>query len=106
MMASNSKRIIVLAVISTVTACSQLLFADMNTQKINLPHKIDTWTLSGPVRPINAENIFEYMNGAGELYLGYGFMGYFRSHLVLNSLYYLSHQNIFNLAHFAAAHLC
>ena len=26
-------------------------------------------------------------------------MGYFRSHLVLNSLYYLSHQNIFNLDH-------
>jgi hypothetical protein len=45
----------------------------MKTEKINLPHKIDTWTLSGPVRPINAENIFEYMNGAGELYLGYGF---------------------------------
>ena len=26
-------------------------------------------------------------------------MGYFRSHLVLNSLYYLSHQNILNLDH-------
>jgi len=26
-------------------------------------------------------------------------IGYFRSHLVLNSLYYLSHQNIFHLGH-------
>ena len=29
--------------------------------------------------------------------------GYFRSHLVLNSLYYLSHQNILNLDHSAEA---
>ena len=73
MMALNSKRIIFLAVISTIAACSPLLFADMKTQHNNLPHKIDTWALSGPVHPINAGNIFEYMNGAGELYLGYGF---------------------------------
>jgi hypothetical protein len=30
-------------------------------------------------------------------------IGYFRSHLVLNSLYYLSHQNILNLDHSAEA---
>jgi len=73
MMASNSKRIIFLAVLAFIAFFSQLSFADMKTQNIKLPHKIDTWTLSGPVRPINTGNIFEYMNGAGELYLGYGF---------------------------------
>jgi hypothetical protein len=45
----------------------------MKTQKIDLPSKIDGWALSEPVRLIDAETIFEYMNGAGELYLGYGF---------------------------------
>lgn len=58
---------------SIIAACSEPLLADMKIEKIDLPSKIDDWTLSGPVRLINTENIFEYMNGAGELYLGYGF---------------------------------
>lgn len=49
------------------------LKAGMSESTIILPEKIDSWTLSEPVRHINADNIFEYMNGAGELYLGYGF---------------------------------
>jgi len=45
----------------------------MVTDKINLPHMIEGWTLSGSAKHINSKNIFKYMNGAGELYLGYHF---------------------------------
>jgi hypothetical protein len=97
MMASHSKRIIFLAVVSFTAFFSQLLFADMKTQNIKLPDKVDTWTLSGPMRPINAGNIFEYMNGAGELYLGYGFdrlevleYGNGQENTILVELYFMS----------------
>jgi len=40
---------------------------------IQLPKIIDTWTRSETARFIDANNIFDYMNGAGELYLGYRF---------------------------------
>ena len=39
----------------------------------NLPDRIGVWSRSGPDRIINSENIFDYMNGAGELYLAYRF---------------------------------
>ena len=39
----------------------------------NLPESIDGWRLEGTPRQVIADNIFEYMNGAGELYLGYHF---------------------------------
>ena len=47
--------------------------AKMPEPAITLPEKIGHWTQSEPARFIDAGNIFEYMNGAGELYLGYGF---------------------------------
>lgn len=45
----------------------------MQTDKINLPDTIDGWRLEGPPRIIDKTNIFDYMNGAGELYLSYHF---------------------------------
>jgi len=45
----------------------------MPSDTIRLPEKIDGWRLAGPPRRVDAANIFDYMNGAGELYLSYHF---------------------------------
>jgi len=45
----------------------------LQANAINLPKTVGRWVRSDSPRIINAENIFEYMNGAGELYLGYRF---------------------------------
>jgi hypothetical protein len=45
----------------------------MNVGKINLPKTVGVWNRSDSPRIINSKNIFKYMNGAGELYLGYRF---------------------------------
>ena len=45
----------------------------MNVDKPNLPKTVGVWNRLEPSRIINSENIFNYMNGAGELYLGYRF---------------------------------
>jgi len=47
--------------------------ANMKTAKPELPKTVGPWTRSEAPRTINAENIFEYMDGAGELYIGYRF---------------------------------
>ena len=43
----------------------------MPPENISLPENIKGWRLDGPPRMIDETNIFEYMNGAGELYLGF-----------------------------------
>ncbi len=45
----------------------------MDSEKANLPETIASWKLAGPPRRIDAGNIFDYMNGGGELYLAYRF---------------------------------
>ena len=45
----------------------------MNESKLNLPKTVSNWNRPDFPRVINSENIFKYMNGAGELYLGYRF---------------------------------
>jgi len=45
----------------------------MNAAKLNLPRTVGVWSRPDSARLINSSNIFEYMNGAGELYLGYRF---------------------------------
>lgn len=47
--------------------------AIMNTSEISLPKNVGSWTRPDDPRRVTAQNIFEYMNGAGELYLGYRF---------------------------------
>jgi hypothetical protein len=44
----------------------------MKAGKPNLPKAIGVWSRPDSPRVIDARNIFEYMNGAGELYLAYG----------------------------------
>jgi len=45
----------------------------MNTGKLDLPKTVGVWNRPDSPRFIHSENIFKYMNGAGELYLGYRF---------------------------------
>ncbi len=45
----------------------------MNAGKLNLPKIVGVWNRPDSPRVINSKNIFKYMNGAGELYLGYRF---------------------------------
>lgn len=40
---------------------------------LELPAKIGSWTLAGPPRRFDSEGLFDYMNGAAELYVGYRF---------------------------------
>ena len=46
----------------------------MNADKTNLPKAVGVWNRLESPRIINSKNIFKYMNGAGELYLGYRFL--------------------------------
>lgn len=40
---------------------------------VTLPQSLGGWTLSGPAKRVEPQAIFDYMDGAGELYLGYRF---------------------------------
>ncbi len=46
---------------------------ELEANEINLPKTIGNWARSDLPQLINSNNIFDYMNGAGELYLGYRF---------------------------------
>ena len=45
----------------------------MKAGKLDLPKSVGVWNRLESPRIINSKNIFKYMNGAGELYLGYRF---------------------------------
>ncbi len=45
----------------------------MNEASLNLPRSIGAWTQSGGPKFVGPQDIFNYMDGAGELYLGYRF---------------------------------
>lgn len=40
---------------------------------VTLPQSVGSWTLSGPAKRVEPQAIFDYMDGAGELYLAYRF---------------------------------
>ena len=46
---------------------------ELEASSIHLPKNVGHWTRPDSPQVINSKNIFEYMNGAGELYLGYRF---------------------------------
>jgi len=45
----------------------------MKTTSIRLPETIGSWTRPDSPQIVTSSNIFDYMNGAGELYIGYRF---------------------------------
>ena len=46
---------------------------ELEANEINLPKTIGGWTRPDSAQTIDSTSIFKYMNGAGELYLSYGF---------------------------------
>jgi len=69
---------IAFAVLAAVVMTPSLLFAQgesmvMAPAKPTLPEQVGGWRLEEPPRRIDETNIFEYMDGAGELYLSYHF---------------------------------
>src|SRR5512146_2118086 len=66
--------IFALAVVSAVTPRA-VRAEDKKAPSMNLalPQTLNGWTLSGPARRVETKAIFDYMDGAGELYLGYRF---------------------------------
>ena len=69
------KTVLILCVFAIMTGVSSFgkTGEEMVDKTSNLPEKIGVWTRPKAARIIDASNIFEYMNGAGELYLAYGF---------------------------------
>ncbi|MBW2623938.1 MAG: hypothetical protein JRD68_13605 [Deltaproteobacteria bacterium] len=72
----------------------------MAANTITLPKTISHWIRSDAPRIITSENIFEYMDGAGELYLGYRFhhlavydYGSEKNNNVLVELYFMEHSD-------------
>jgi hypothetical protein len=49
------------------------VMTELEANSINLPKRIGHWTKPDAPRVVDANTIFDYMNGAGELYLGYRF---------------------------------
>jgi hypothetical protein len=62
-----------LLTIALMVSTSEGATGRMNLRKPNLPKTIGVWTKADSPRVITSKNIFEYMDGAGELYLAYRF---------------------------------
>jgi len=63
---------VLLTITMTIVICRGAS-GKMNTGKLDLPKTVGVWNRPDSPRLIHSENIFKYMNGAGELYLGYRF---------------------------------
>lgn len=60
----------------TIIVASSILMgktAKMKQGKLNLPKTIGVWSRPDSPKIVHKKNIFEYMDGAGELYIGYRF---------------------------------
>ena len=65
--------IVILCLPAILSAISQPSGGKMTESKPALPKTVGPWTRPGSPRLITAKTIFDYMDGAGELYLGYRF---------------------------------
>ena len=68
-----SKTLFFLMAMMIIPSFSEGISAEMTEERVKLPETIGVWTRVGSARIIDSGNIFDYMNGAGELYLAYGF---------------------------------
>jgi hypothetical protein len=69
----SSKALFYCLAITIFVLSSKGINAEMTKKAVDLPKTIGIWTRTDSARIINSSNIFDYMNGAGELYLAYGF---------------------------------
>jgi len=56
-----------------IVSLSEGAGAEMIENTVNLPKTIGVWTRPDSAQIVDSSNIFDYMNGAGELYLAYRF---------------------------------
>ena len=66
----------VLSILATLILFLSLLegaISEMKTHTIDLPKTTGSWTRPDSPRIVTSQNIFDYMDGAGELYIGYRF---------------------------------
>jgi hypothetical protein len=62
-----------LPVILFISAMPDQAGGKMHESKPTLPKTVGLWTKPDSPQFVNAKNIFDYMDGAGELYIGYRF---------------------------------
>jgi len=67
------KTVFYLLTIIMTASISEGATAKMKAYKLDLPKTVGVWTRPDSARLVDSTNIFKYMNGAGELYLAYGF---------------------------------
>jgi hypothetical protein len=72
-MTISQKTITFLACFFFISVSFEGVFMELHANAINLPKTAGQWVRPDSPRLIDSKNIFEYMNGAGELYLGYRF---------------------------------
>ncbi len=70
---SGGFRRILVCVIFLFGASSVAMNPVPDESDVNLPRTVGGWTLTGAPRTITSKSIFDYMDGAGELYIGYRF---------------------------------
>ncbi len=67
-----TKRVLSLLVTLILTlALLEGAISEMKTHTIDLPKTTGSWTRPDSPRIVTSQNIFDYMDGAGELYIGY-----------------------------------
>ena len=69
----SNKICFILVVIFIILLTLEGAAARMTEQLFELPETVGAWAQTDSVQFVNSTNIFDYMNGAGELYLGYRF---------------------------------
>src|SRR4030042_1666903 len=67
------KRAFFVTVVFLFTITSAEAGAKMKESTFKLPKTVGFWTRADSPKIVDASNIFDYMNGAGELYLAYRF---------------------------------
>lgn len=66
-------RLFMAATMSLLTISAVAEGSETSPTRVDLPQSVAGWSLSEPVKRIEPKAIFDYMDGAGELYLAYRF---------------------------------
>jgi hypothetical protein len=72
-MSLSSKAIFYVVTIMIIVSLLEGASAEMTENPVHLPKTLEVWTRPDSAQIVDSSNIFDYMNGAGELYLAYRF---------------------------------
>ncbi len=69
-----ARSLLILLIAGATLACAaRPQEAEYPAMSLTLPSSVGVWSLTGPAKRVEPKAIFNYMDGAGELYLGYRF---------------------------------